>query len=89
MALSHELVFSSTAFLLGALSGKEVTEARRAPDQLARTGQLEALGDRLFGLLHEKSGRKQSTRTALARGNFTNRFNAQKNKRFGSVQLRR
>jgi hypothetical protein len=48
-----------------------VTEARRAADQLARTGQFETLGDRLFGLLHEKSGRKQSTRPALARGNFT------------------
>jgi hypothetical protein len=78
MAFGHELVFGSTAFLLGALSGKEVTEARRTADQLARTGQFEALGDRLFGLLHVKSGRKQRTRPPLARGNFLNRRDAGK-----------
>ena len=68
MALCHELVLGSTAFLLGALGGQQVTEARRAAHQLALGGQFEALGDRLFGLLHEKSGRKQRVSTPLARG---------------------
>ena len=52
MAGSHQLVFGSTSFGLGAFGGKEVTEARGAPDQLTRSGYFEALGNGLFGLLH-------------------------------------
>jgi hypothetical protein len=48
-----------------------VTEAWRTPDQLARGGQLEALGNGLFGLLHGWSCTKQRPRPRLARGNFT------------------
>jgi len=52
MARSHELVFRSTSFGLGAFSGEQVTEARSTPDQFTRTGYLEALGNGLFCLLH-------------------------------------
>jgi hypothetical protein len=42
----------------------------RTVQQLALGGQLEALGNGLFGLLHEWSFRKQSVWTALARANL-------------------
>ena len=70
MAFGNELVARSTAFLLGAFSGEQVTEARRTTDQLARGGQFEAFGYGLFGLLHEKSGRKQGAQKCMARANF-------------------
>lgn len=56
MAGCHELVFGGTTLLLRALRGKQVTETGRAADQLTSCGELEALGDGLFGLLHEESG---------------------------------
>jgi hypothetical protein len=43
-----------------------VTETGRAADQLTRSGYLEALGNGLFGLLHEWSGGKQWTPAPLA-----------------------
>ena len=52
MAGSHQLVFRSTSFGLGAFSGKEMTEARSTPNQFTRSGYLEAFGNGLFGLLH-------------------------------------
>ena len=68
MAFGHELVAGSTALGLRALRGQQVTEAGRAPDQLARGGQLEALGNGLFGLLHGRSRPKQGAARCLARG---------------------
>jgi hypothetical protein len=47
-----------------------VTETGRAANQLTSCGELEALGDGLFGLLHEESGRKQRLPSRLARGKF-------------------
>ena len=70
MAGSHELVAGGTSFGLRALRGQQVTETGRAADQLTRTGYLEALGNGLFGLLHEESGAKQRTRPRMARGKF-------------------
>ena len=67
MAGRHELVAGGTAFGLRALRGQQVTETGCAADQLSGPGNLEALGNGLFGLLHGWSGRKQSTRAALAR----------------------
>ena len=66
MAFSNELVLGSTTFGLRALRGQQVTEARRAADQLSFGGNLEALGNGLFGLLHGRSGRKQSTGGVMA-----------------------
>src|SRR5258708_6512499 len=66
MAGGHELVAGSTAFGLRALSGQQVPETGGAADQLARSGYLEALGDGLFGLLHERSGGKQRTPARMA-----------------------
>ncbi len=68
MAFGNELVARSTAFGLGAFRGEQVTKARRAANELALGGQLEALGYGLFGLLHEESGRKQGAVASLARG---------------------
>ncbi len=79
VAFGNELVLRGTAFLLGALRGKQVTEAGRATDKLALGGQLEALGDGLFGLLHEKNGRKQGAHTGLARFVFKNLAVASRN----------
>ena len=53
MAGRHQLVAGGTAFGLRALRGQQVTETGRAANQLTRTGYLEALGNGLFGLLHE------------------------------------
>ncbi len=53
MTGSHKLVAGSTAFGLRAFRGEQVTETRRAANQLTRTGYLEALGNGLFCLLHE------------------------------------
>jgi hypothetical protein len=47
-----------------------VPKAGRAAHELTGGGQLEALGDGLFGLLHGTSGRKQSSPSELARGFF-------------------
>ena len=58
MAGSHLLVAGGTAFGLRALRGQQVPEAGRATHEFARTGQFEALGDGLFGILHGESGRK-------------------------------
>lgn len=55
MAIRYKLVLSSTTLLLRALRTQQVTEARGAANQLALGGQLEALGNGLFGLLHEES----------------------------------
>jgi hypothetical protein len=53
MAGSHKLVAGSTSLGLGAFRGEQVTKAWRAANQLTCTGYLEALGNGLFGLLHE------------------------------------
>jgi hypothetical protein len=66
MAGSHQLVARSTAFGLRAFGGEQVTEPGRAANQLTRSGYLEALGNGLFGLLHEWSGGKQWTLAPLA-----------------------
>jgi len=66
MTGSHELVAGGTSFGLRALRGQQVTETGRAADQLTRSGYLEALGNGLFGLLHEESGGKQRTPGRLA-----------------------
>lgn len=68
MACSHELVTRSTTFGFRALRGKQVTEAGRAANQLSGSGNFEALGDGLFGLLHGEKGRKQRAQAAMARG---------------------
>lgn len=47
------MVLTVTALLLYRLAGKQVTVVRAAADDLARTCQLETLGDRLLGFLHE------------------------------------
>ncbi len=52
MAYVNELVTGGTAFGLRALRRQQVTEAGRAANQLSAGGNLEALGDGLFGLLH-------------------------------------
>ena len=70
MAYVDQLVTSSTTFGLRALRGQQVTEAGRAADKLSFGGNLEALSDGLFGLLHGESGRKQRSRACLARGIF-------------------
>jgi hypothetical protein len=46
-----------------------VSETRRATHELSLGGELEALGDGFFGLLHGESGRKQRSPGRLARGN--------------------
>ena len=66
MARSHQLVARGTSFGLRAFRGQQVTETRRAADQLTRTGYFEALGDGLFCLLHEESGAKQRRPARLA-----------------------
>lgn len=68
MAFGDELVTRGTTFGLRALRGKQVTEAGRAANQLSGSGNFEALGDGLFGLLHGEKGRKQRPRAAMARG---------------------
>ena len=70
MAGSHKLVLGGTTLLLRALRGQQVTKTGRAANQLSRSGNFEALGDGLFGLLHGESGRKQRVRRPMARGNF-------------------
>ena len=70
VAGSHELVLGGTTLLLRALRGKQVTETGRAANKLTGGGELEALGDGLFGLLHGGSGRKQGVLSRLARGNL-------------------
>lgn len=67
MTFGHKLVFRSATFLFVAFRSEQVPKAGRAAHQLALGGQLEALGDGLFGLLHEESGRKQRTWKLLAR----------------------
>jgi hypothetical protein len=67
VAFGDELVLGGTTLLLRALGGKQVTEAGRAANELTSGGELEALGDGLFGLLHGGSGRKQGVRSRLAR----------------------
>src|SRR5690606_12216984 len=52
VAFGDELVLRGTTLLLRALGGQQVPEAGRAAHELALGGQLEALGDGLFGLLH-------------------------------------
>jgi hypothetical protein len=47
-----------------------VTESRRAAHELALGGQLEALGDRLFGLLHGNEGLKTETEAVAVKGKF-------------------
>ena len=66
MAGGHELVAGGTSFGLRAFRGQQVTKTGRAADQLTRSGYLEALGNGLFGLLHEESGGKQRTPARLA-----------------------
>lgn len=61
MAFGHQLIAGGTALLLGALRSEQVSETRRAANELATGGELEALGDGFFGLLHGESGRKQRT----------------------------
>src|SRR3954470_14604944 len=73
MAFGDQLVAGGTAFGLRALRGQQVTEARRAADQLSGGGNLEALGNGLFGLLHGWSWPRQSADPALARGIFHHR----------------
>ena len=68
MAGSHKLVLGGTTLLLRALGGKQVTETGRAAHELTSGGELEALGDGLFGLLHGESGRKQREPPPFARG---------------------
>src|SRR2546422_961761 len=70
MARGDQLVTGSTTIGLRALRGQQVPEAGRAANQLSGAGNLEALGDGLFGLLHGESGRKQRTGAPLARGNL-------------------
>ena len=70
MAFGHELVLGSTALGLGALGGKQVTEAGRATLELTFGGELEALGDGLLGLLHGGKVRTQRPALALARVNL-------------------
>ena len=67
MALGHKLVPGGTTLLLRALRGQQVPEAGRAANKLSGTGNLEPLGDGLFGLLHGESGRKQRAAGGLAR----------------------
>jgi len=68
MAWGDKLVAGGTSFGLRALRGKQVPEAGRAADQLSGSGNFEALGDGLFGLLHGGSGRKQRRHAEMARG---------------------
>lgn len=70
MAFGHQLVLRGTALGLGALGGKEVTEAGRATLELTFGGELEALGDGLLGLLHGREGRRQRAPRGLARNLF-------------------
>lgn len=70
MARGNLLVLGGTTLLLRALGGKEVTEPRRATHQLAFGGELEALGDGLFGLLHGNEREKTETRCVLGKGNL-------------------
>ena len=85
MAFGDELVAGGTTFGLRALRGQQVPEAGRAANQLSASGNLEALGDGLFGLLHGESGRKQRARGDLARGNLLNHHPAAAFGRRGSA----
>ena len=69
VAFGHQFVLGSTALGLGALGGKQVTEAGSAAHELTFGGQLEALGDGLLGLLHGKGVRTQRTPGGVARAN--------------------
>ena len=70
MACSNELILGSTTFGLRAFGGQQVPEAGRAADQLSGSGNFEALGDGLFGLLHGESGRKQRLPCPLSKANL-------------------
>ena len=70
MAHIDQLITRSTAFGLRALRRQQVTEAGRAANKLSASGNLEALGDGLFGLLHGESGQKQRAGPTLARANL-------------------
>src|SRR5688572_12398395 len=61
MAFGHELVTGGTTLLLRAFRAKQVTEARGAPQELARGGEFEPLGNGLLCLLH---GERTKTETA-------------------------
>lgn len=63
-----QLVPGSTTLLLRALGGKEMTETGRAAHELALGGQLEALGDRLLGLLHGNEGSKTEGESQTVKG---------------------
>ena len=65
MARGNEFVFGGTTFGLRALRGQQVPEAGRAANQLSGSGNFEALGDGLFGLLHGEKRRKQTTHRQL------------------------
>ena len=56
MASGDEFVLGGTTFGLRALRRQQVPEAGRAANQLSGSGEFEALGDGLFGLLHGGSG---------------------------------
>lgn len=68
MAWGDKLVARGTSFGLRALRGKQVPEAGRAANQLSGSGNFEALGDGLFGLLHGGKVRKQRRHAEMARG---------------------
>ena len=58
MAWGYELVAGVPALLLGRLGRHQVALARGPPDQLAAAGDLEPLGDGLFGFLHVDEGKR-------------------------------
>ena len=65
MALRHELVTGGTTLLLRTLRAEQVTEAGRAPHELALSGEFEPLGNGLLGLLH---GERSKTETGFRLG---------------------
>ena len=68
MTSSHQLVPRGTTLLLRALGGKEMTETGRATQELSVSGQLEALSDRLLGLLHGNEGSKTEAGSRPVKG---------------------
>ncbi len=73
MRFRQHFGLTEAPFLLGGLSAGDVPGPGRTVQQLACGGQLEALGNGLFGLLHGWNFRKQSVRPTLARANLQRR----------------
>src|SRR5688572_11519429 len=62
VAFGHQLVTRRTTLLLRGFRTEQVTEARRAPHELALGGEFEPLGNGLLGLLHGERSKTETPR---------------------------